>query len=525
MTDSGSKRFTIRPDSLAQSVMLLFCLTMIQRTVGFGRSLLLCRWLAPEELGHWDLTLAFLEMAAPIAVLSMPALFSRYIEHYRQRGNLRFFVQRISAAVVCLIACSIALIYWQRAWFSQVLYGGDGAEGIYLIKLLLFVLPAVILLNTINELFSGMRMFRAVTMLQFAQSLLFAGLALSLAGTWHAGADSVITSYGLTCLLCSALPLYWLIRMWRKLPGSPTSPGGAPFWGRLLPFAGAVWANNLIQNLFAMTDRYMILHHSGMRGNAAAAAVGQYHSARVVPLLLVQLAIVIGTMFVPYFSCDWEAGRRHVVRDRLNTFLKVTGVLLMITAVSILVASPILFDGVFAGKFAAGKAILPWTLLCAMWYSMYCIARIYLWCDERVWLACIALVAGLAVNVGANLILLPWLGIQGAAMAASLGNVTLLVATYKLATSRGMHFSFGTWLISAAPATICLGPWLAASSLAILLFASAATTWIFTRDEKELFASFVLDYVRRANALRARWRMRSSELDSRIVAASLEELL
>ena len=376
ITDVGSTRFAIRPDSLAQSIVLLLSLTLIQRTVGFGRSILLCRWLAPQQLGYWDLTLAFLDLAAPIAVLSMPACFSRYVEHYRQRGQLRGFVLRICTVTFCLIGCSVALIYWQRSWFSHLLYSGSGNDGVYLVKLLLFVLPAVVLLNTINELFSGMRMFRAVTMLQFAQSLLFAGLALSLTASWHAGADSVMTGYGLTCVLCSVFPLYWLIRMWHNLPDGPTSPGRAAFWGRLLPFAGAVWVNNLLQNLFQMTDRYMILHYSGMSGSDAAAAVGQYHSARVVPLLLVQLAMVIGTMFVPYFSCDWEAGRRHVVRDRLNTFLKLTGLALMATAVLILVASPILFDGVFAGKFSAGKAILSWTLLAAMWYSMYCIARI-----------------------------------------------------------------------------------------------------------------------------------------------------
>ena len=105
------------------------------------------------------------------------------------------------------------------------------------------------------------------------------------------------------------IPLYWLVRMWRNFPDSPMLPAGVAFWGRLLPFAGAVWVNNLLQNLFLMTDRYMILHHSGMNGDEAAAAVGQYHSARVVPLLLVQLSVVISTMFVPYFSCGWEAGR------------------------------------------------------------------------------------------------------------------------------------------------------------------------------------------------------------------------
>ena len=118
----------------------------------------------------------------------------------------------------------------------------------------------------------------------------------------------------------------------------------------------------------------------------ATMAVGQYHSARVVPLLIVQLSALIGTMFVPYLSHDWEAGRRDVVRARLNMFLKVIGLGLTALAALILASSPLLFGGVFAGKFSAGEAILPWTLLCAMWFSMFCVARSYLWCDERVWL-------------------------------------------------------------------------------------------------------------------------------------------
>jgi polysaccharide transporter, PST family len=523
MTETASKRFTIKPDSLAQSIMLLCCLTLIQRTAGFGRSILLCRWLAPGELGHWDLTLAFLDMAAPIAVLSLPACFSRYVEHYRQRGRLRFFVQRVSLATFCLILVSIALVYWQRSWFSRLLYDEETAESVYLIILLLFVLPAVILMNTIHELFSGMRMFRAVTMLQFAQSLLFAALALSLTGLCHGGADGVIAGYGLTCLLCSALPLYWLIRMWRNLNESPAPAAGAAFWGRLLPFAGAVWANNMLQNAFLMTDRYMILHHSGLEGSAAAAAVGQYHSARVVPLLLVQLAAVIATMFIPYFSCDWEAGRRHVVRNRLNTLLKLSGLALVMTAVLILVVSPILFDVFYAGKFPAGKAILPWTLLAAMWYSMFCFGRIYLWCDERVGLACVGSILGLGVNVGVALLLLPRWGIQGAAVAASLANLTLLLVIYGLVVLRGMRISMGTWIISAAPATICLGPWLAAGSLGALLLASAGTTWIFSRDEKQELISIARGYIGRASSLRARWLARSNDLDARAVAAALEE--
>ena len=42
----------LRTDSLADSVMLMLCAALLQRAVGFGRSILFCRWLAPDELGQ-----------------------------------------------------------------------------------------------------------------------------------------------------------------------------------------------------------------------------------------------------------------------------------------------------------------------------------------------------------------------------------------------------------------------------------------------------------------------------------------
>ncbi|HLA83928.1 MAG TPA: lipopolysaccharide biosynthesis protein [Thermoguttaceae bacterium] len=503
LSDTQSERFAIRPNSLAQSLVLLLSLTVIQRAVGFGRSLLLCRWLPPEELGHWDLTLAFLELAAPIAVLSIPACFARYVEHYRQQGQLRAFLLRTSVAIVVLLTGSVWLLHWGRSWFSHLLYGhGDNLS---LIGLVVFALPAVILFNSINELFGGLRMYRVVAFLQFMQSMLFAALALSLAGGWQAGAGSVTAAFGLTCVACSVVPLYWLGRMWWRLPENTPGPAHTAFWGKVLPFVGAVWMSNLLGNLFMMSDRYMILHHSGLDPTAATAAVGQYHAARLVPLLVVQLSVLVGTMFVPYLSHDWEAGRRDAVRARLNLFLKVLGLGLTGLAVVVMAASPILFGGVFAGKFAAGEAILPWTLLAAAWFSMFAIAKSYLWCDERVWLVGLGLVAALAVNVAAAFVLLPRWGLEGAAVAACMATLALLAVVYGLAIWRGMRITLGTWIVSAVPGAICLGAGRALAVLAVVSAVSLATSIVFTREEKEQIVAFARESLARWRFVPARW--------------------
>src|SRR6476659_791827 len=88
---TSSRRLT--PDTLAASVTILLVANIIQRSIGFGRSLLLCRWLSREELGTWDMAYSFLLLAAPVIVLGLPGSFGRFLERFRQRGQLRTFLR------------------------------------------------------------------------------------------------------------------------------------------------------------------------------------------------------------------------------------------------------------------------------------------------------------------------------------------------------------------------------------------------------------------------------------------------
>ena len=78
----------LQPETLVDSVLILLVLTVVQRMVGFVREILFCRWLDAEQLGKWDLGFGFLMLAAPLAVLSLPGTFPRYVERYRQGTNV-----------------------------------------------------------------------------------------------------------------------------------------------------------------------------------------------------------------------------------------------------------------------------------------------------------------------------------------------------------------------------------------------------------------------------------------------------
>ena len=95
-------------DTLVDSVLILLALTVVQRLVGFVRAVLFCRWLDAEQLGLWDMTFSFLVLAAPLAVLAIPGSFGRYLEHYRQRGQLRMFLRWTLLACGGLTAADVA---------------------------------------------------------------------------------------------------------------------------------------------------------------------------------------------------------------------------------------------------------------------------------------------------------------------------------------------------------------------------------------------------------------------------------
>src|SRR5882757_2277353 len=124
MTESTSTdERQLRPDTLAASVTILLVANVIQRSIGFGRGILFCRWLTPDELGTWEMAYSFLLLAAPVVVLGLPGSFGRYLERYRQRGQLRTFLRRATIWTVALTIAGCGLIVAAAPRFSDLIFG------------------------------------------------------------------------------------------------------------------------------------------------------------------------------------------------------------------------------------------------------------------------------------------------------------------------------------------------------------------------------------------------------------------
>lgn len=200
----GAKKSSvlIRPDTLLASVMVLLVVNVVQRTIGFGRGVLFCRWLDPESLGQWDMAYGFLMLAAPVAVLGLPGSFGRYIERFRQRGQLRMFLLRTSIWTAGLTAIAVGVLFVFRTEFAYLVFGDSTQTA--LLALMAAVLATVVLHHFLEAVFAGLRVFRVVSAMHFAQSMLFAGLSLTLLCIWRQDEWSIVAGYGSACVISVA---------------------------------------------------------------------------------------------------------------------------------------------------------------------------------------------------------------------------------------------------------------------------------------------------------------------------------
>ncbi|MCC6493541.1 MAG: lipopolysaccharide biosynthesis protein [Pirellulales bacterium] len=475
------RRRRLQADSLAASVVILLLVTMVQRSIGFGRGVLFCRWMSPEELGQWELSYSFLMLAAPLAVLGVPGSFGRYAEHFRQRGHLKTFLHRAAAWTGVCTAGAVLVIELFAPELSRLIFGSD--QHVDAMRGIGLCLVTIIFYHTLTTVLTALRTYRVVSAMNFTQSLLFAVVSLAL--MWRRPEMmSVVYGYSAASFVAAAGGLVWawpaLIELER--PGERLPHG--EFWGKLLRLAFFVWVTNLLTHLFAIVDRYMLVHCAGMSPQQALDQIGHYHSSRIIPLLMVSVAEMLSGLVMPHLSHDWEIGRRREVSSRLNLAVKLTALGMLAFGACVLAAGPLLFHVVLQGRYDVGLRVLPWSVAACVFYSLYLVGQNYLWCAEKNWLQTAPLALGLLVNLLFNLLLLPHYGLYGCVVSSTLAAAACFASVMGLNRRHGMAVDRGTWLIGAAPLALGFGATAATTAACIAAALCIATEAVLTGAER-----------------------------------------
>ncbi len=456
-------------DSLAIGMLVVLGMTIIQRSLGFLRSIWFCRLMDDALVGQWAMAFDFITMATPVMLFGMPGSLPRYVETYRQQGHLGSLVRRLLIATLACAGAFLVGLMVAPDWFGWLIFlESDNNTLTYSVAAGVL---AIIAFNFVHQLVSSLRQVRVASMMQFVQSVAFTliGVGWLINGGGLAG---LILSFAIASLI-AILPGGWtLAQGWRGLPRSESRFDATSMWRRLLPYAVALWVMNLLSNLFEMSDRYMILHFTSGGEQMGQAAVGQYHSGRIFPVLLMSLASMIAGVLMPYLAADWESGRREAVVDRIRKVLAALSVVFTLGAAGTLWIAPWLFANLLQNRYADGLALMPMAFVFYIWASLVMIGQDYLWVAERGKLVGIAIAVGLTLNLILNALLLPRLGLQGAVIATLCAHGTVMIGIWIAMAWCGFKFDLTMISISILPASLMLGPAVAVLSVSTVIFIS-----------------------------------------------------
>lgn len=279
-------------DSLAGGMLMMLGLTLIQRALGFFRGIWFCRMLDDTSVGQWAMVFGFLILIAPVMMLGLSGAMPRFVERYLQAGQLPAFIKRVVVGVSIgggLVFVAMAISPQAFGWLVF-----RSPSNNLLIASLAFAILALFVFNFTLDLVSSPRQVRLNSIMQFIQGVGFTASSI-VALAYGGGVVSLLVCFGVSTVL-GMLPERILRKGLSGLPVATASFDSRSMWKSLIPYAIALWTINLLTNLFELADRYIILHYTAGGEAIAQAAVGQYHSGRLVPTLIGNIAL----MFAPW---------------------------------------------------------------------------------------------------------------------------------------------------------------------------------------------------------------------------------
>jgi O-antigen/teichoic acid export membrane protein len=141
---------------------------------------------------------------------------------------------------------------------------------------------------------------------------------------------------------------------------------------------------------------------------------------------------------------------------RLQQVLEVVSVVFTLASLGAILASPILFDLAFKGRYEEARGILPLALVQCVWMSLFLLAQTYLFCMERGKQVAVILVFGLALNVVFNYPLIAVFGLAGSMTATTIAGGIILVMLLWCIGRSGQPLGWRTSLLCFAPLLLLL---------------------------------------------------------------------
>jgi O-antigen/teichoic acid export membrane protein len=461
---------------------------------------ILTKGLGANLYGIWSLINVTVSLIVPFAMLGFSVSIIRFLAAEKDIGKARddFF----SACIIVFISGVVfaSLLWVLSDYLALAIFKDADASGFIRLG------SALVLINSLYPVivafFRMRRKIGVYTALNLSQHGLQVGLAVSaiLLGYSLGG---VITAFIISGVLVIAISLPLIFRQTGFQFPRFSHMKSYLKWGiPLTPNSALLW-------IMQVSDRYMVSYFLGVAAAgtySATYAIGQYASFALAPL---------GIVLYPTLSKTYDEGHHNETANYLKYSLKYLMMVAIPSAFGLAILAKPLLEILTTPEFVSGSTVVPWVAAGTVLNCFYQIGIYIIHLVGKTSITVRLLGTSAVLNVILNLILIPRLGIVGAAVAtlvayAVLGMLTLTVTRRYLRFDLSLPF-IGKSILSSGVMTICI--WLInPQSIAMVIgsiFAGAAIYFgtlllvkALSKEELFFFIAFIKDNVQKIHVRR-----------------------
>jgi len=398
----------------ARDIGFIALAQVIVSLLNFMQLPILTKWLGASLYGTWSLMWITVVLLAPLVTLGLGTAMVRFLAAEEDVNKIREgFVSVVLTILFAGILASLVIVFCSNAFAASVLGNIDKANSI---KLTAFMITTQALSQISFAFFRTFRQMKIYSAFLAGKATIeLAFMVCFLIAGWEliGVIIAVITSDIIFIVVASiitirqigfCLPRFAKLKSYLKY-GLPLMPSGIILW--------------IIQS----SDRYIIGYFMEVED------VGIYTAAYTLANAIIFFLGPLQVVLLPMVSKSYDEGDVVKTRAYLKYSLKYLMTLSIPAAFGLSVLAYPLLRILTTIEFTAGSMVVPVLAFGILSYTLYqvCMHTLYL-VKKTIWiLSLLCISAGL--NIGLNILLIPNLGILGAAVAALISYAVLGILT------------------------------------------------------------------------------------------------
>jgi O-antigen/teichoic acid export membrane protein len=397
---SGVQRF-------ARDVSFSFASLGITALVHFILRVFLARYLGAGDLGLYTLSFTVYSFGMLFSVFGIGAALTKYVAQYKEDPPKTKFLVSSGSITAFLIGCAVGLIlYFCSAPIANIFFDMPELGG--LLRIVSFVFPFIALEKATLGFLNGLRRMRLFALISITQSVLTIILTIALV-SWGYGPRGAVLSFVLPIILMSLFSLFSI----RKSLAKPKLEYCTPAIKILLVFGGYVVLANSMGLIQTYTDSIMLGYFM------TEIDVGIYAVAILLAQAIRLPSQAIQMITSPTIATHWGKNEVDNIENLINKAMKYTAIFIIPVGFLAAFLAHEIITLIFGAEFV--PAVFPLQILVIGTVIVAIQSSVGGALSSTAYVSMVFKLSGVTMvaNIILNLLLIPRLGITGAAIATS----------------------------------------------------------------------------------------------------------